>query len=65
MKITEHKPFIKALRELRPDLQKTVSELDDHLEVLKNDIADLLERLQRPGASQESKTEQARISTHE
>jgi hypothetical protein len=59
MKSREREFFIKALQKLRPDLKKTVSELDDHLEILKDDIADLLERLQHPNISQESKVEAA------
>lgn len=55
---SEREPFIKALQKLRPDLKKTVSELDDHLEVLRGDIADLLGRLQHPHISQELKVEQ-------
>jgi len=58
MKSREREPFIKALQKLRPDLKKTVSELDDHLEILKDDIADLLGRLHHPSISQESKVEQ-------
>lgn len=58
MKSGEREPFIKALQKLRPDLKKTVSKLDDHLEILKDDIADLLGRLQHPGISQKSKVEQ-------
>ncbi len=58
MKSSDREPFIKALQKLRPDLKKTVSELDDHLEVLKQDIADLLGRLQHPQISQELKVEQ-------
>ncbi len=59
MKSRERESFIKALQKLRPDLKKTVSELDDHLEILKHDIADLLERLQHPSISQKSKVEAA------
>jgi len=40
---------------LRPDLQKTVSELEDQLETLKDDIEDLLGRLQYTGIPQEWK----------
>lgn len=58
MKSREREPFIKALQKLRSDLKKIVSELDDHLKILKDDIADLLGRLQHPGISQESKVEQ-------
>jgi hypothetical protein len=57
MKSSDREPFIRALQKLRPDLKKTVSELDDHLEVLKDDIADLLGRLQHPRISQELKVE--------
>jgi len=42
MKSREREFFIKALQKLRSDLKKTVSELDDYLEILKNNIADLL-----------------------
>ncbi len=59
MKSRERELFIKALQKLRPDLKKTVSELDDYLEILKDDIADLLERLQHSGISQKSKVEAA------
>ncbi len=45
IKSSDRKPFIKALQKLRPDLEKTVSELDDHLKVLKQDIIGLLSRL--------------------
>lgn len=45
IKSKEREPFIEALLKLRPELKKTISELDDQLEILKNDIADLLERL--------------------
>lgn len=58
IKSSDREPFIRALQKLRPDLKKTVSELDDHLKVLKQDIADLLERLQHPHISQELKVEQ-------
>ena len=58
MKSNEREPFIKALQKLRPDLKKTLSELDDHFEVLKNDITDLLGRLQHPRISQELKVGQ-------
>ena len=58
IKSSDREPFIKALQKLRPDLKKTVSELDDHLEVLKDDITDLLGRLQHPRISQELKVEQ-------
>ncbi len=58
MKSRERELFIKALQKLRSDLKKTVSELDDHLKILKHDIADLLERLQYSDISQESKVEQ-------
>jgi len=51
MKSRERESFIKALQKLRPDLKKTVSKLDDHLEILKDDIADLLGRLQHSGIS--------------
>ena len=50
---------MKALKKLRPDLKKTLSQLDDHLEVLKDDIADLLGRLQHRHISQELKVEHA------
>ncbi len=59
MKSREREFFIKALQKLRSDLKKTVSELDDHLEILKDDIADLLERLQHSSISQKSKVEAA------
>ena len=52
IKSSDREPFITALQRLRPDLKKTVSELDNHLEVLKNDITDLLGRLQHPRMSQ-------------
>jgi len=55
---SDREPFISALQKLRPDLKKTVSELDDHLEVLKQDITDLLGRLQHPYIFQELKVEQ-------
>jgi len=55
---SDREPFIKALQKLRPDLQKICSELDDHLEVLKQDITDLLKRLQHPHISQELKVKQ-------
>ncbi|KAK3169321.1 hypothetical protein OEA41_008704 [Lepraria neglecta] len=58
IKSSDREPFINALQKLRPDLKKTVSELDDHLEVLKDDIADLLGRLKHPRISQELKVEQ-------
>ena len=58
IKPSDREPFIKALQKLRPDLKKTVSELNDHLEALKNDIADLLGRLQHPRISQELEVEQ-------
>ncbi len=58
IKSSDREPFIKALQKLRPDLEKTVSELDDHLEILKQDIAGLLGRLQHPRVSQELKVEQ-------
>jgi len=58
MKSRKREFFIKALQKLRSDLKKTVSELDDHLEILKDDIADLLERLQHLSISQKSKIEQ-------
>jgi len=45
IKSKERESFIEALLKLRPELKKTVSELDDQLEILKNDIADLLGRL--------------------
>jgi len=45
IKSKERESFIKALLKLRSELKKTISELDDQLEILKNDIADLLERL--------------------
>ena len=57
IKPSDREAFIKALQKLRPDLKKTISELDDHLEFLKDDIADLLGRLQRPHISQELKVE--------
>ncbi len=53
IKSSEREPFIKALQRLRPSLQKTVSELEDQLEILKDDIADLLGRLQYTGIPQE------------
>ena len=58
IKSSDRKPFIKALQKLRPDLEKTVSELDDHLKVLKQDITGLLSRLQHPRVSQELKVKQ-------
>ncbi len=58
MKSRKREFFIKALQKLRSNLKKTVSELDDHLEILKDDIADLLERLQHSSISQKSKIEQ-------
>jgi len=45
IKSKERKSFIEALLKLRSELKKTISELDDQLEILKNDIADLLEQL--------------------
>lgn len=51
MKSRKRKLFIKALQKLRPDLKKTVSELNDHLKILKDDIADLLKRLQHSSIS--------------
>ena len=57
IKSSDREPFIRALQKLRPDLTKTVSELDHHLEVLKDDIADLLGRLQHPRISQDLKVE--------
>ena len=59
MKSREHELFIKALQKLRSDLKKTVSELNDHLKILKDDIADLLKRLQHSSISQKSKVEAA------
>ncbi len=59
MKSKEREFFIKALQKLQSDLKKTVSELDDHLEILKDDIADLLKRLQHSSISQKSKIEAA------
>ena len=53
---SEREPFISSLQKLRPDLKRTVSELDNHLEVLKDDIADLLGRLRHPRISQELKS---------
>ena len=44
MKFKERKFFIKVLQKLRSDLKKTVSELNDYLEILKHNIADLLKR---------------------
>ncbi len=64
IKSSEREPFIKVLQRLRPDLQKTVSELEDQLEILKDDIADLLGRLQYTGIPQEWKlhvAERARL----
>ncbi len=58
MKFKEREFFIKALQKLQSDLKKTVSELDDHLEILKDDIADLLEQLHHSSISQKSKIEQ-------
>ncbi len=58
MKSKEREFFIKALQKLRPDLKKTVSELDDYLEILKNNIADLLKWLQHSSISQKSKIKQ-------
>lgn len=58
MKSRKRELFIKVLQKLRSDLKKTVSELDDYLEILKDDIADLLERLQHSSISQKSKIEQ-------
>ncbi len=58
MKSRKREFFIKALQKLRSNLKKTVSELDDHLEILKDDIADLLERLQHSSISQKLKIEQ-------
>jgi len=45
IKSKERESFIEALLKLRSELKKTISELDDQLEILKNDIADLLEQL--------------------
>ncbi len=58
MKSRKREFFIKVLQKLRSDLKKTVSELDDHLKILKDDIADLLERLQHLSISQKLKVEQ-------
>ena len=58
IKSNEREPFIQALHKLRPDLKKTVSELEDQLGVFRDDIADLLGRLQRTGAPPESGIEQ-------
>jgi len=58
MKSKKREFFIKALQKLQSNLKKTVFELDDHLEILKDDIADLLERLQHSSISQKSKIEQ-------
>ncbi len=67
IKSNEREPFIQALQKLRPDLEKTVSELDDQLGVLRDDIADLLGRLQHTDASPESEAEgrdaQGRLTT--
>ena len=57
VKSSEREPFISSLQKLRPDLKRTVSELENHLEVLKDDIAHLLGRLQNPCISQELKFE--------
>ena len=46
IKFKEREFFIKVLQKLRSDLKKTVSELNDYLKILKNDIADLLRRFQ-------------------
>jgi hypothetical protein len=62
IKASDREPFLEALQKLRPDLNKTISKLDDHLEVLKDDIADLLKRLQKPCISQELKVEQSKGS---
>jgi len=45
IKSKERESFIEALLKLQSELKKTISELDDQLEILKNNIADLLERL--------------------
>ena len=58
IKPSDREPFIKALQNLRPDLKKIISELDDHLEVLKSDVADLLGWLRHPQISRELKVEQ-------
>ena len=58
MKSREREFFIKALQKLRSDLKKTVSELDDYLEILKNNIADLLKWLQHSSISQKLKIKQ-------
>ena len=54
IKSSERKPFIKALQKLRPDLKKTVSELEDQLQILKDDIINLLGRLPQTDISPES-----------
>lgn len=54
IKSNEREPFIRALQKLRPDLKKIVLELEDQLEILRDDIADLLGRLQHTDASPES-----------
>ena len=59
IKSSDREPFIKALQKLRPDLKKTVSELDDHLKVLEGDIAELIGRLQHPHIFQELKIKQS------
>lgn len=56
IKSSERKPFIKALQKLRPDLKKTVSELESQLQILKDDIIDLLGRLPQTDISPESKS---------
>jgi len=42
MKFRKCEFFIKALQKLQSDLKKIISELNDHLEILKDDITDLL-----------------------
>ena len=54
IKSSDRDPFIKTLQRLRPDLKKTASELDHHLDVLKDDIARLLGRLQQPRSALEA-----------
>jgi len=42
IKSKEREPFIEALLKLRPELKNIIYELNDQLEILNNDIADLL-----------------------
>lgn len=41
----ERDPFVRALQELRPDLKETLPALQNQLDILKDDIANLLGKL--------------------